>query len=35
VNWEESKKFFGPEKDYFESTMGLGLKLFQQGLQKP
>jgi AcrR family transcriptional regulator len=34
VIWEESKKFFGPDKDYFESTMGLGLKLMQQGLKK-
>jgi AcrR family transcriptional regulator len=34
VIWEESKKFFGPDKDYFESTMGLGFKLFQQGLEK-
>ena len=34
VIWEESKNFFGPEKDYFESTMGLGLKLMHQGLQE-
>ena len=33
VIWEESKKFFGPDKDYFESTMGLGLKLMHQGLK--
>jgi len=34
VIWEESKNFFGPEKDHFESTMGLGLRLMLQGLQK-
>jgi AcrR family transcriptional regulator len=31
---EEIKKFFDPEKDYFESTMSLGLKLIHQGLKK-
>lgn len=34
VIWEESKKFFGPDKDYFESTMALGIKILHQGLKQ-
>jgi AcrR family transcriptional regulator len=34
VIWEESKKTFDPEKDYLESTLDLGLRLFHRGLDK-
>jgi AcrR family transcriptional regulator len=34
VIWEESKKTFDPEKDYLESTLELGFKIFHRGLEK-
>ncbi len=34
VIWEESKKFFGPDKDFFESTLELGFKILHRGLKE-